>query len=277
VRYRFFKIQNQEKIIILTKYSEEHMKLKDKVAIVTGGGKGIGRAIALRLAQDGAKIAILDIDLGSAQTVAGEINNFGSQGIGKRADLSQYAETKQAVDEVFTEFGRIDILVNNAGIDQPKPFLETDDAFWDRFIAVNYKSYLNACHACIPYLMKNGQGSIISMGSDAGRVGTAGELIYGGTKAAIMGSSKALARELAPFQITVNCISPGPIDTDIWRSLAADEKGKKIAEGVVRSIPLRRIGSPEDVAGVVAFFASDDARYITGQVLSVDGGLTMIG
>jgi len=253
------------------------MKLKDKVAIVTGGGKGIGRAIALRLAQDGAGVAILDIDLASAQAVAEEINGLGSRGIGKKADLSLYAETKQAVDEVFSEFGRIDILVNNAGIDQPKPFLETDDAFWNRFINVNYKSYLNACHACIPYLMKNGQGSIISMGSDAGRVGTAGELIYGGTKAAIMGSSKALARELARFQITVNCISPGPVDTDIWRSLAADEKGKKIAEGVVRSIPLRRIGSPEDVAGVAAFFAGDDARYITGQVLSVDGGLTMIG
>lgn len=253
------------------------MKLKDKVAIVTGGGRGIGRAIGLRLAKEGGSIAILDIDLESAQATAEEIRKFGSQGVGKKADLSKYAETKQAVDEVYAEFGRIDILVNNAGIDQPKPFLETDDAFWERFIAVNYKSYLNACHACIPYLMKNGQGSIISMGSDAGRVGTAGELIYGGTKAAIMGSSKALARELAPFQITVNCISPGPIDTDIWRKLAADEKGKKIAEGVVRSIPLRRIGSPEDVAGVVAFFASDDARYITGQVLSVDGGLTMIG
>jgi 2-hydroxycyclohexanecarboxyl-CoA dehydrogenase len=253
------------------------MHFNGKVAIVTGGGRGIGRAIALRFARDGADVGILDVQLDSAQAVAAEVSSLGPRGLAKKADLTQYAETQKAVEEIYHELGSIDILVNNAGIDQPRPFLETDEAFWDRFIAVNYKSFLIACHVCVPYMMKNNRGRIISMGSDAGRVGTAGELIYGGTKGAIMASSKALARELAPYQITVNCVSPGPIDTDIWKNLAADEKGKKIAEGVVRSIPLRRIGQPEDVANVVVFLASDEAQYITGQVLSVDGGLTMIG
>jgi 2-hydroxycyclohexanecarboxyl-CoA dehydrogenase len=253
------------------------MQLKGKVAIVTGGGRGIGRAIALRLGKDGANLGILDVMLDNAQAVAAEVSNLGPRGLAKKADLTQYAETQKVVEEIYRELGSIDILVNNAGIDQPRPFLKTDEAFWDRFIAVNYKSFLISCHVCIPYMMKNNRGRIISMGSDAGRVGTGGEVIYGGTKGAIMASSKALARELAPYQITVNCVSPGPIDTDIWKNLVADEKGKKIAEGVVRGIPLHRIGQPEEVADAVSFFASDDARYITGQVLSVDGGLTMIG
>jgi 2-hydroxycyclohexanecarboxyl-CoA dehydrogenase len=253
------------------------MKLAGHAAIITGGGRGIGRAIALRLARDGAKVGILDVDAESAQAVAAEVNGLGSSGYARKADLTQYGETHQAVEELYCELGGLAILVNNAGIDQPKPFLETDEAFWDRFIAVNYKSFLIASHVCIPYLMRSTRGRIISLGSDAGRVGTAGEVIYGGTKGAIMASSKALARELAGYQITVNCVSPGPIDTAIWQNLAAGEHGKKIAEGVVRAIPLRRIGQPEEVADAVAFLASDDARYITGQVLSVDGGLTMIG
>ena len=253
------------------------MELQGRVAIVTGGGRGIGRAIALSLAQDGANVGILDVILENAQKVAEEVSRSGHRGLAKKVDLTDYAETQRVVKEIYEELGSIDILVNNAGIDQPKPFLETNETFWDRFIAVNYKSFLIGCHVCIPYMMIQNWGRIINMGSDAGRVGTAGEVIYGGTKGAIMASSKALAREVAPYQITVNCVSPGPIDTDIWKNLAADEKGKKIAEGVVRSIPLRRIGQPEDVASIVAFLASDKAEYVTGQVWSVDGGLTMIG
>lgn len=254
------------------------MRLAGRAAIVTGAGRGIGRAIALRLARDGARVGILDIDADSAQAVAVEVNAMGSSGYAREVDLTRYEETHRTVEELCRALGGLDILVNNAGIDQPKPFLETDEALWDRFIAVNYKSFLIASHACIPYLMKSTRGRIISMGSDAGRVGTAAEVIYGGTKGAIMASSKALARELAGHQITVNCVSPGPVDTAIWQNLVgAGDQGKKIAEGVLRAIPLRRIGKPEEVADAVAFLASDDARYITGQILSVDGGLTMIG
>jgi 2-hydroxycyclohexanecarboxyl-CoA dehydrogenase len=142
---------------------------------------------------------------------------------------------------------------------------------------VNYKSFLIASHVCIPIMMEQKSGNIVSLGSDAGRIGNPGEVLYCGTKAAIMSSSKALAKELARFNIRVNAVSPGPVQTALWDSLHSGEKGKRVTEAVTRAIPLRRLGAPEDVADVVAFFVSDDARYLTGQVLSIDGGLTMIG
>jgi 2-hydroxycyclohexanecarboxyl-CoA dehydrogenase len=240
------------------------MRLKDQVAIVTGGGRGIGRAIALRLARDGAKIGILDLIEENAKKVADEVKQLGSVGIAKKVDASNYAETKKAIDELASEFNTIDILVNNVGIDESKFFIDTDEAFWDRFISVNY-------------MMKQNKGKIVSIGSDAGRVGNIAEPIYCGAKGAIIATTKALARELARYNINVNCVCPGPIETDLLAGLAASERGKRIMEATAKAIPLKRIGQPEDVADVVAFFVSDDARYLTGQVLSVDGGLTMIG
>ena len=252
-------------------------KLRGQGAIVTGGSRGIGRAIALRLARDGAKVAILATREDTARRVADEITQLGTVGIAKKVDVSNYRETKKAVDDIANEWREIDILINNAGIDEIKFFIDTDEALWDRFIAINYKSYLNATHVTLPYMMKQNRGKIVNISSDAGRVGNSGEAVYCGTKGAIISTTKALARELARYNINVNCVSPGPIETDLLAGLTATDRGKKVMEATVKAIPLKRLGQPEDVADVVAFFVSDDARYVTGQVLSVDGGLTMVG
>lgn len=252
------------------------MKLKGKTAIITGGAQGIGRAISLRLAREGANTGILDIKKDVADKTVAEINGLGVKATAIACDVTNYEKVKEAVSKVHKEFGSIDILINNAGIDVSQFFVNTDQSLWDRIINVNYRSFLNATHVCIPYMIEQKSGNIVSLGSDAGRVGNSGEVLYCGTKAAIMASSKALARELARYNIRVNCVSPGPVQTDLLAGLHEGEKGKKIMEAVANMIPMRRLGLPEDVADVVGFFVSDDSRYLTGQVLSVDGGLTMI-
>jgi 2-hydroxycyclohexanecarboxyl-CoA dehydrogenase len=253
------------------------MKLEGKTAIVTGGARGIGQAVALRLARDGANIGILDIEKGLAEETAEEINKLGVKAMALECDVTDYEKVKEAVTKVHQAYGSIDILINNAGIDKSQYFVDTDEALWEKIINVNYKSFLIASHVCIPIMMEQKNGNIVSLGSDAGRIGNPAEVLYCGTKAAIMASSKALAKELARFNIRVNAVSPGPVHTQLWDSLHSGEKGKKVTEAVTRAIPLRRLGEPEDVADVVAFFVSDDSRYLTGQVLSIDGGLTMIG
>ena len=252
------------------------MSLKGKTAIVTGGSRGIGRAIALRLAKDGANVGVLNLQEDLGLKVAEEIREFGVEALPLACDVTDYNAVKNAVEKVHREWGSIDILINNAGIDESRYFAETDEGLWDKIINVNYKSFLIASHVCIPIMMEQKSGNIVSLGSDAGRIGNPGEVLYCGTKGAIMSSSKALAKELARFNIRVNAVSPGPVQTALWDSLHSGEKGKRVTEAVTRAIPLRRLGTPEDVADVVAFFVSDDARYLTGQVLSVDGGLTMI-
>ena len=253
------------------------MSLKGKTAIVTGGSRGIGRAIALRLAKDGANVGVLNLQEDLGFKVAEEIREFGVEALPLACDVTDYNAVKNAVEKVHQEWGSIDILINNAGIDKSRYFVETDEDLWEKMINVNYKSFLIASHVCIAIMMEQKSGNIVSLGSDAGRIGNPGEVLYCGTKAAIMASSKALAKELARYNIRVNCVSPGPVQTDLWNNLHTGEKGQKYTEAVTRIIPLRRLGDPEDVADVVAFFVSDDSRYLTGQVLSVDGGLTMIG
>ncbi|MBI5603205.1 MAG: SDR family oxidoreductase [Deltaproteobacteria bacterium] len=253
------------------------MKLKGKTAIVTGGARGIGRAIALRLAREGSHIGLLDIQKEAAQKTAEELTGLGVGALALDCDVTDYERVKEAVAKIHQQFGSIDILINNAGMDVSRFFVDTDQTLWDKMINVNYRSFLMTTHVCLPYMIQQNSGNIVSLGSDAGRIGNSGEVIYCGTKAAIMASSKALARELARYNIRVNCVSPGPVQTDLLTGLHEGEKGKKIMEAVAKMIPLKRLGEPEDVADVVAFFVSDDARYLTGQVLSVDGGLTMIG
>ena len=253
------------------------MSIKGKTAIITGGAKGIGRAIGRRLARDGANVGILDVDYKLATKTAEEIESLNVKAMAVECDVTNYGKVKASVETVHREFGSIDILINNAGIDKVQFFVDTDETLWDRFISVNYKSFLNTTHACVPYMMEQKSGVIVSLGSDAGRIGNSGEVLYCGTKAAIMASSKALARELARFNIRVNAVSPGPVQTDLLYGLHEGEKGQKIMEAIAKMIPMKRLGVPEDVADVVAFFVSDDSRYLTGQVLSVDGGLTMIG
>jgi 2-hydroxycyclohexanecarboxyl-CoA dehydrogenase len=252
------------------------MGLEGKVAIITGGARGIGRAIGLRRAADGADIGIIDLSLEAAEATAVEVVALGRRAAVATADITDYDKTKAAVESLHGELGTVDILINNAGIDKAEFFANTGPELWQKLIDVNYVGFLNATHVCLPYLTAQG-GAIVSLGSDAGRVGNSGEVVYCGTKAAIMASSKALARELARYKVRVNCVSPGPVQTDLLAGLHEGEKGAQIMEAVAKMIPMRRIGVPEDVANVVAFLVGADSGYLTGQVISVDGGLTMIG
>lgn len=181
------------------------MGLEGKTAIVTGGAQGIGKAIAARLSRDGANIGILDLQKEEAAKVAQEINKLGVKAMAIQCDVTDYVKVKEGVAAVHDAYGSIDILINNAGIDILRVFVDTDEAIWNKIINVNYKSFLNASHACIPYMIEQKSGNIVSLGSDAGRIGNPGEVLYCGTKAAIMASSKALAKELARFGIRAQC------------------------------------------------------------------------
>lgn len=250
------------------------MGLEGKVAIVTGGAVGIGRAICRRLARDGAAVAILDINLAKAEEAAAELEESGARALAVQCDVTNYQQAKEAVAAVARVLGAPDILVNNAGVDKQQLFLETDEKLWDWMININYKGFLIVTHVTLPYLVEKKSGVIVNLGSDAGRIGNAREVVYSGTKAAVMASTKALAQEFARYGIRVNAVSPGPIQqTELLSGLFEGEIGEKIA----KLVPLRRLGQPEEVADVVAFFCSEDSRYLTGQVLSIDGGLTMIG
>jgi 2-hydroxycyclohexanecarboxyl-CoA dehydrogenase len=246
-------------------------------ALVTGAGRGIGRAIALRLAQAGLAVGVTDLDGGTPAGVAAEIVGAGGRATGVAADVTAPETLRAAVAAIEAGLGPIGVLVNNAGWDQFHFFIETEPAFWDRVIAVNYRGVLAATHAVLPGMVARRAGRIVSIASDAGRVGSTGESVYSGCKAAVIGFSKALAREVARYGITVNAVAPGITDTQLLHDVMEGERGARILESVKRTIPLGRVGTPEDVAGAVAYLVSDAAAYVTGQVLSVSGGLTMVG
>jgi 2-hydroxycyclohexanecarboxyl-CoA dehydrogenase len=251
-------------------------RLENKIAIVTGGAQGIGRAISNRLAAEGAAVAIADIQSDAAEKAAAELRAEGARAIAVKLDVTSLDSANAAADGVERELGAIDILVNNAGWDELKLFVETTPEFWDKVISINYRGVLNCCRAIVPRMQKRGTGGkIVSIASDAGRVGSTGEAVYAGCKAAIIGFSKTLARELARNAINVNVVCPGPTETALLKSAMAGREG--VLAAMTKGIPLRRLGQPEDLAGAVAFFASSDADYATGQVISVSGGLTMAG
>ena len=247
------------------------------VALVTGAGRGIGRAIALRLARDGTAVGVTDLDAAAAAKVAREIAAAGGRAVGVAADVTDLDALRRAVAAVEGGLGPLDVLVNNAGWERLHPFVESDPALWDRLIAVNLKGVLNATRAALDGMIARGRGRVVSVSSDAGRVGSTGESVYSACKAGVIGFSKALAREVARHGITVNVVCPGPTDTQLLADVMVGERGARILEGMRRGIPMRRLASPEDVAGAVAYLASDEAGYVTGQVLSVSGGLTMVG
>lgn len=252
------------------------MSLNGKSAIVTGGGRGIGRAIALTLARAGGRVAILDILSENAQAVKQEIESLGGQSLALRVDLTKSAEVQTAVKEVLDRFGQIDVLVNNAGWDKLELFLDSEEATWEKVIAINYKAVLYMCKAVLPHMVSRGTGKVISIASDAGRVGSTGETVYSGAKGAVIAFSKSLAREVARYHITVNVVSPGLTETPLLQEIrTGSERGGKVIDAVTRAIPLGRVGIPEDIANAVAFLASPAADFITGQTLSVSGGLTM--
>ncbi len=253
------------------------MTTDGRVAIVTGGAGGIGSGIARRLARAGFAIGIVDRDLAGAEAVCASVRE-GVDAAPAEADVTDDASVRRAFATLRQRLGAPTVLVNNAGWDALMLFRESGPELWDRVIAINYRGTLACTHAALADLIAAGErGRVISIASDAGRVGSFGEAVYSGCKAAIIGFSKALAREVARDKVTVNVVCPGPVDTALLKSVGTTEMGSRIVAGMERSIPFRRLGTPEDVAEAVAYFASFEARYVTGQVLSVSGGLTMAG
>jgi 2-hydroxycyclohexanecarboxyl-CoA dehydrogenase len=253
------------------------MRLTGKTALVTGAGRGIGRAIALTLAGEGAQVAALDIDGAAAERVRDTIEAVGVKGLALSVDLTHRAQVERAVAETIMQFGQIDILVNNAGWDRMQLFVDSDEETWDRIIAINFKALLYTCRAVLPRMIERRQGRVINIGSDAGRAGSSGEAVYAGTKGAVIAFSKTIAREVARHGITVNVVCPGLTDTPLLQGIRAESnRNEKVLDAVTRAIPLGRIGQPEDIAAAVVYFASPAADYVTGQTLSVSGGLTMV-
>ena len=248
-----------------------------KSAIVTGAGRGIGRAIALKLAQNSYKrVAVFDILGDNAQAVKKEIEALGGEALAVSVDLTKCQQVQNGVAEVLAKFGQIDLLVNNAGWDKLEPFLDSEEATWDKVISINFKSVLYMCRTVLPHMKERGSGKVISIASDAGRVGSMGEAVYSGTKGAIIAFSKSLAREMSRHKITVNVVCPGLTETPLLQGIRdQSEKAHKVIDAVTRAIPLGRVGTPEEIANAVAFFASSEADFVTGQTLSVSGGLTM--
>ena len=250
-------------------------KLDSKIAIVTGAGQGIGRAIAIKLAAEGASVAVTDLNEATAkdttETIAG--GKPAGRPLAIRTDVTSRESVAAMIEQVRQEFGRIDVLVNNAGWDKVGPFTDSDPADWDRIIAINLYGVLNSCHAVLPIMVAQGSGTVVSLASDAGRVGSSGEAVYAAAKGGIIAFTKTIAREMARYQVTANCVCPGPTDTALLAS--AFGGNTKLRESLARAIPLRRLGQPADLANAVAFLASDEAAFITGQTVSVSGGLTM--
>ena len=253
--------------------------LKGKTAIVTGAGSGIGKAIALRLASEGVTVGVFDIRTeGAADTVAA-IETQGGKALAVTCDITDYQACVQAVAQFESGAGAgTDILVNNAGWDTPMPFLKTDEAFWKKVVAINYFGPVHMTHAVGQGMSARKAGRIVNIASDAGRVGSSGEVVYSGCKGATIAFAKALAREVARSNITINTVCPGPTDTPAMDAfVGTGEQGQKIRDAMVRGVPLGRIGVPDDYPGLVAFLASDDAAFMTGQTISVSGGLSMHG
>jgi 2-hydroxycyclohexanecarboxyl-CoA dehydrogenase len=251
------------------------VKLKDRAAIVTGGASGIGRAICEALAREGARVAVLDVNESAAHETVATIERAGGAAVAHRVDVTDVAVVDGTVDAIAARWGGLHVLVNCAGWDKPMPFVETTPEFWDRILAVNLRGPLACTRAALRHMIKAQYGKIVTIASDAGRVGSTGEAVYSAAKGGLIAFTKTVAREVARHRINVNCVCPGPSDTPLFQKEFA-EKSPKLAESLKRVIPWGRLGIPEDVAPAVVFLASDDAGFITGQTLSVSGGLTLV-
>lgn len=247
----------------------EGMTLAGRTALVTGGAGGIGSAICRDLTSLGARVLVCDINVKGAAAVASAVAGraFG-------VDLESPADITRFVSEVLAEEGGVDVLVNNAGWERVGPFLESDQPFWDKLIAINMRAPIQLTHELLPGMLERGWGRLVFISSDAGRVGSTGEGVYSACKAGLIGFSKTIAREAARGGVTSNVVCPGPTDTPLLQATAS--ASPKLVDVLKRAIPLGRLGAPEDVAGAVAFLASERASYITGQTISVSGGLTMV-
>jgi 3-oxoacyl-[acyl-carrier protein] reductase len=244
------------------------MNLSGKVALVTGGGRGIGKTITLRLASVGIIVVVNDISLPSAQAVVDEIKAQGGDGLAIVADVSSSAEVARMVDTAIATYGHIDILVNNAGITRDQLLLRMTESEWDDVLNIDLKSVFLCTRAVLKHMLKERKGRIVSIASIVGLMGNAGQANYAAAKAGIVGFTRSVAKEVASRSITANAVAPGFIETDMTAKLSEKQK-----QDLMSRIPLGYLGTPQDVAEVVAFLASDEARYITGQVITIDGGM----
>jgi 2-hydroxycyclohexanecarboxyl-CoA dehydrogenase len=252
--------------------------LSGMVVIVTGGGGGIGAATCKRFAEEGATVVVFDIDLDAAERAAAQIAEVGGKAAAFSCDITNYSVCQSAVRSVETTVGPVDVLVNNAGWDVFRPFVETSPSDWQKIISINLTGVLNMHHVVLPSMVERKRGRIVSVSSDAGRVGSSGEAVYAGCKAGLIGFSKTIAREHSRHNINVNVVCPGIINTKLYENYKKGSRNpEKLDDAFRRAIPFGRLGEPGDLPGAICFLASDDAAYITGQVLSVSGGLTMAG
>ena len=249
------------------------MEFEGKVGIVTGAGQGIGRGIALKLAQMGAHVAIADLNLETATAVAGEVKTLGRQAMAIETDVSSSTSVNQMVQKVLSNLGTVDILVNNAGYVTPNmtPFIKEAEEYWDKVIAVCLKGVILCSRAVVDTMIAKKSGKIVNIASEAARVGQSGQAVYSGAKGGVVAFAKALAKEVARYNINVNCVAPGATNTPAFAAAPAEMR-----EAAAKIYPLRRVAEVDDIANAVAFLSSDEASFITGQVLSVSGGYTMI-
>lgn len=248
------------------------MRLEGKIALVTGGASGIGAATARRLAAEGARVAIGDVNEDGAREIAGEID-----GLACRLDVTDTASVRTAVATIEERLGPVDVLVNNAGTDLFSYFVNTDEGMWDFVLGVNLRGVLAVTHAVLPGMQERRGGAIVNVASEAGRVGSQGSSIYSAAKAGVIGFTKAIARESARYRVRCNAVAPGPIETPLLNAAPKllGELGERLKQGMVNQTVMKRSGEPEEVAAAIAFLACDDASYVTGQTLNVSGGLSM--
>jgi len=248
-----------------------------RVALVTGGARGIGRACVDALVEDGTAVVIADLLADEASQAAQEITDGGGTALGVEMNVASSDSVTAGVAAAIERFGKVDVLVNCAGWDDLMPFVKSDEALWDKVIEINYKGVLRTTHALLPGMIQRGYGRIVNIGSDAGRVGSSMEAVYAGAKGGVIAFSKTVARETARKGVTANVVCPGPTDTPMLRGVVdASPDGDKVIAAMTSGVAMKRLGQPSEVAAAVAFFASEKASFITGQTLSVSGGLTMV-
>jgi len=250
---------------------ENEMNFKDKVVVVTGAASGIGLATARAFAESQARVALTDVNVAAGEAAAAELKSVGDVRF-FRLDVTDRASAEALAAEIEREFGRLDVLVNAAGWDVIEPFMNNTPEYWAKIVALNFMGPVQVTRALLPLLFASGSGRIVNIASDAGRVGSFGETVYAGAKGGVIAFTKSLAREVVRKNVRVNCVCPGPTDTPLFAT-----QTEKMRDALVNAIPMKRLGRPAEVADATLFFASDRSSFVTGQVLSVSGGLTMVG
>lgn len=245
-----------------------------KVAFITGAGRGIGREIARTLASRGMDIIVTDVNIDNANETVSIVKKEGGKAVAVYCDVTKLESVQEAVGASVAHFGKIDVLVNNAGWDKVEPFLKSEPSTWNLILNINLMGQIHTCKEILPVMIQNGYGKVINIASDSGRVGSSGEAVYSAAKGGVIAFTKTMAREMARHKINVNCVSPGPSNTPLFEEIGTYNEG--IAAALEKAIPFRRLAQPSDIANGVAFLASDEADYVTGQTLSVNGGLAMV-